>query len=81
MMWSINMVPFLIKDSKLLMEMLVMDIFLDSCYHHCAEWNSIRINGQLSGTAVQAWYNGAADSKFFQQQTYPCTSCCTPVVV
>jgi len=52
--------------------------FWDSCYHHCAQWNSIRINGQLSGSAVQDWYNGGTTDRFFQQQNYPCAPCCTP---
>jgi len=52
--------------------------FLDSCYHHCAQWNNIRIDTQLNSQAFGAWYNGATQDRFFQQQTYPCTACCTP---
>jgi len=52
--------------------------FLDSCYHHCGEWDSIRISGELSGKALQDWYNGADAGRYNQNDLYPCSACCTP---
>jgi len=52
--------------------------FLDSCYHHCGEWDSIRIDGVVSGPAFASWYISSKGGHYFQQQTYPCTTCCVP---
>jgi len=52
--------------------------FFDSCYHHCGEWDSIRITGDLSGKALDDWYNGADSGRYTQTQPYPCSTCCTP---
>lgn len=56
--------------------------FLDSCHHHCAAWNSIRIDGDLVSTAVEKWYNGLdqRDNKrlWEQNQPFPCEECCKP---
>jgi len=56
--------------------------FLDSCLHHCAAWNIIRIDGDLVSTAIQKWYNGLGqeDNKrlWDQNQPFPCKDCCKP---
>jgi hypothetical protein len=52
--------------------------WLDSCYHHCYDWDSIRIDGQLSGPAFSDWYNGASKGQFIQGKPYPCDACCKP---
>ena len=58
-------------------------VFLDSCKHHCGEWNQITIQGYNSSSVVTKWFyqgstslpnNGYLD----QAQPYPCASCCTP---
>jgi len=51
--------------------------FLDSCHHHCGEWDQITINGQNSGRALEMWYNGGKGT-FIQQAAYPCAPCCKP---
>jgi len=52
-------------------------IFLDSCFHHCGNWGSIRINGLVQATAFQQWYNGQGATKFYNQnEVYPCEACC-----
>jgi len=51
--------------------------FLDSCYHHCGEWNSITIDGMNSGAAFLAWYNGQK-GVHLQGKAYPCDACCKP---
>jgi len=51
-------------------------IFLDSCYHHCGEWGSIKIDNQVQATAFQNWFLGGL--KFYNQDgTYPCSTCCS----
>jgi len=52
--------------------------FFDSCYHHCAMWNSIRIRNQLCSTAIMSWYNESPDERYVQNSVYPCAACCTP---
>ena len=55
--------------------------FLDSCYHHCGEWNSITINGLQSGNALMTWYNSIGQPgqrAYIQGQAYPCANCCKP---
>jgi len=52
--------------------------FLDSCFHHCGNWNSIFIDKTLSSDAVEEWYLGATIGVFVQDQKYPCDSCCKP---
>ena len=55
-------------------------VFLDSCLHHCAEWNLIRIDGDLISGAFQKWYDGigvrGSKKAWIQGQPYPCVSCC-----
>jgi len=59
-------------------KLAVNGYFLDSCYHHCAEWNSIRIQNQLSSTAMMSWYNDSPNQRYFQNEVYPCQDCCNP---
>ena len=35
-------------------------VFLDSCHHHCGNWDSSMIDGVLSGAALQTWYTKGA---------------------
>jgi len=56
-------------------------IFLDSCHHHCGEWNQIHIDGITSPFAVQTWYTKGASGLpnggyMDQNQVYPCDACC-----
>eukprot|EP01124_Arcella_intermedia_P010495 TRINITY_DN1699_c0_g1_i1.p1 TRINITY_DN1699_c0_g1~~TRINITY_DN1699_c0_g1_i1.p1 ORF type:complete len:359 (+),score=55.83 TRINITY_DN1699_c0_g1_i1:27-1103(+) len=51
--------------------------FMDSCYHHCQMWDSIRIDGVLSGEAFYNWYNKGVGT-FIQDKTFPCDACCSP---
>eukprot|EP01012_Entosiphon_sulcatum_P061416 TRINITY_DN8696_c0_g2_i1.p1 TRINITY_DN8696_c0_g2~~TRINITY_DN8696_c0_g2_i1.p1 ORF type:complete len:405 (+),score=81.78 TRINITY_DN8696_c0_g2_i1:24-1217(+) len=54
-------------------------VFLDSCYHHCDFWGNIVIDGDNIATAFQQWYYGNSTKRFwFQNQTYPCPTCCKP---
>ena len=54
-------------------------MFLDSCHHHCGEWNQIRIDGVLASEAQYAWYHGTTNETYlFQNRTYPCVECCNP---
>jgi len=58
-------------------------VFLDSCHHHCGEWNSITIEGFTSSTALATFYlQGAAalpNGGFMDQaMPYPCAACCSP---
>jgi len=54
-------------------------IFLDSCHHHCGEWGSIRIDGDVQATAFQKWYNDHKTKRVWSQnKAYPCDSCCKP---
>jgi len=52
--------------------------FFDSCYHHCGEWDSIRISNVLSGDALLGWYNKTNTGRYLQQIAYPCENCCKP---
>jgi hypothetical protein len=56
--------------------------FLDSCKHHCGEWDSIRIEGDLVSAAIEKWYNGIGkpnQKKLWEQgKRYPCSTCCVP---
>jgi hypothetical protein len=58
-------------------------IFLDSCHHHCGNWDGSRIDGLLSGDALEAWYtkgSSGLDNKGFynQDKAFPCAACCKP---
>jgi len=50
--------------------------FFDSCFHHCGEWDSIRIDNTLAGDALKAWYTGQNKGAYFQDKVYPCADCC-----
>jgi len=49
--------------------------FLDSCVHHCGNWDSIVIDNKDSGQALKDWYEGQ-NGQHFQGKTYPCNPCC-----
>ena len=65
-------------------------IFLDSCFHHCGEWNQIAIQNQTQSDVLMAWWNYLYQNKsnlnkkniqkpqqfWFQNYSYPCNSCC-----
>ena len=58
-------------------------IFLDSCHHHCGNWDGSMIDGELIGTALQKWYNMGSQklpNKGFynQNKPFPCAECCKP---
>jgi len=52
---------------------------LDSCYHHCGEWDQIVVNG-LDSTEMfyNMFYHKSQSIFWFQNQPYPCKACCTP---
>ena len=53
--------------------------FLDSCEHHTGKWDDIVIDGYNSSDAqVDIWYKNDTQKLWFQNETYPCSSCCTP---
>uniref|UniRef100_A0A6B2L7Z4 Pectin acetylesterase n=1 Tax=Arcella intermedia TaxID=1963864 RepID=A0A6B2L7Z4_9EUKA len=51
--------------------------FLDSCFHHCGAFDSIRIDGLLSGPAIQKFVT-TGQGVHIQVNTYPCEPCCKP---
>lgn len=53
--------------------------FLDACYHHCGDYDSIGIDNFTQSTAFAQWYRGQISSNaFFNQNTsYPCDDCCS----
>jgi hypothetical protein len=51
-------------------------VFLDSCNHHCGAWGSIVINGDNQAAAFSKWYYGVNKAPYFQNQAFPCASCC-----
>jgi len=52
-------------------------VFLDSCYHHCGEWDSIIIDGANSGAGFEKWYRSGRGT-YTQNKPYPCDACCKP---
>jgi len=53
--------------------------FLDSCHHHCGEWNAITISGLKSPQALNVWYTGGSlpnNGYLDQNVPYPCSTCC-----
>lgn len=56
--------------------------FLDSCFHHCGEWGSIKIDGQEQAGAFAEWYaalgTAGAKKEWKQGKAYPCAACCHP---
>ena len=58
-------------------------VFLDSCHHHCGNWDGSMIDSVLSGAALEAWYtkgSAALPNKGFynQNKPFPCDACCKP---
>ena len=59
-------------------------VFLDSCKHHCGEWNQITIEGLTCSQAVALWYNGGVKALpnghgyMDAAKPYPCADCCKP---
>jgi hypothetical protein len=58
-------------------------IFLDSCHHHCGDWDGSEIDGKLIGAALKEWYEkgspALANKGFFNQdKPFPCDACCKP---
>lgn len=54
-------------------------MFLDSCFHHCGKWGSIRIDSDVQAVAFQKWYNDHTTKRIWEQKkSYPCTDCCKP---
>lgn len=55
-------------------------VFLDSCYHHVAEWNQITIEGQTISQALAEFYANVgkpgAKQVWAQGKAYPCPACC-----
>jgi len=49
--------------------------FLDSCNHHCGEWNVIVILGKDTSAAFDQWYT-TGRGVFIQGKEFPCTVCC-----
>ena len=56
-------------------------VFLDSCFHHVAEWNEITIDGQTVSRALATFYASVgtpgAKRVWAQGKAYPCKACCT----
>eukprot|EP01084_Bolivina_argentea_P141557 248732_1 len=51
--------------------------FIDSCEHHCGGWNTIALNGVTQCDAFTQFYNNKQKQRiWYQNQTYPCASCC-----
>lgn len=55
-------------------------VFLDSCYHHVAEWREIVIDGVDNAQALQLFYESVgtpgARTTWEQGKPYPCAACC-----
>eukprot|EP01127_Copromyxa_protea_P000669 TRINITY_DN10572_c0_g1_i1.p1 TRINITY_DN10572_c0_g1~~TRINITY_DN10572_c0_g1_i1.p1 ORF type:complete len:364 (+),score=65.55 TRINITY_DN10572_c0_g1_i1:74-1093(+) len=51
-------------------------LFLDSCFHHCGEWDAINIGGQDSARAFDSWYKTGKNGAHLQNKVYPCEGCC-----
>ena len=53
--------------------------FLDSCHHHCGEWNEMHVDGMDQSQAELQFYSKHSNTDrhlWFQNATYPCNSCC-----
>jgi len=56
-------------------------VFLDSCHHHCGEWDAITISALKSAQALDVWYKGGSkalpnNGYLDQGMVYPCSTCC-----
>jgi hypothetical protein len=56
-------------------------VFLDSCFHHVAEWREIVIDGIDNAQALMAFYEGVGKPSqkvaWKQGKPYPCSACCS----
>eukprot|EP01084_Bolivina_argentea_P196979 337640_1 len=54
--------------------------YLDSCFHHCGEWQYIYIDGMMQSDVFVDWFydNSTHDRLYFQNMSYPCDICCQP---
>jgi len=51
--------------------------FLDSCLHHCGNWDTARADGYTQAEAHKAWYEGRGERRVFEQRAeHPCAACC-----
>jgi len=50
-------------------------VFLDSCFHHCQVWGTIR--NVTAGKNVEAWYQKTSAGVVIDGSAYPCSACCT----
>lgn len=51
--------------------------FIDSCFHHCGNWNTMPYKGYTQSTAFQQWYlAGSSGGPYVNLNEYPCSSCC-----
>ena len=56
--------------------------FIDSCHHHCGNFDSMIIDNYTQATAHQLFYNSKVINNdnniytWFQNKSYPCQSCC-----
>ena len=53
--------------------------FFDSCFRHCGAWQQIYIDGIMQTELMVNWYynNLTHSNLYFQNDTYPCDSCCS----
>lgn len=51
--------------------------FIDSCDHHCQEWNDIHINNMTASQAQYKAYYSNEKVYYVQEELYPCPQCCT----
>jgi len=70
--WGANLVQ-LVKTT--LLNRPQNGVFLDSCYHHCGGWTSIKVNGINQANGFKRWYEGD-NTQYFQDKVYPCNTCC-----
>ena len=56
--------------------------YIDSCHHHCGDWDALHDDNYTQATAHYAFYQGKVvggkqnEYIWFQNDTYPCTDCC-----
>jgi len=52
--------------------------FLSSCAYHCGAYDYIHIQNLNAANAFMQWYQKTTSQRlWFQNEQYPCTSCCT----
>ena len=56
-------------------------VFLDSCSHHCGEWDEIIIDGDIVHVAFWRWWNNTLARKptkqlWQQGKPFRCDACC-----